>query len=390
MGKEDGRGRVFSAADDYRGPPPIEGDVGRFKKILRGDVRKNLGKYIGHDEMWGVSDPDGQGKRVVSIPVDTIELPTFRNGRGRGGVGQGEGEPGTPLGPGEPGHQDGQAGREGGQHALEVELDEILDMIEEEVDLGEMKPSKTGNIIGGYKYKVKSVTTVPGPGFLFKKSYKNALHETSGDREKAVILARAKPHRRFRSSERVEIPTARGVVIIILDVSGSMTAEKKALMRKTVGYYMAMLHRHYPTLEVRYIVHDVNAKEVSEETAMHIRESGGTKISAGIEYCRNMIANEYVDDDWNIFALNFSDGENWGEDDDERCLNLIEGMLSKLRSYCYVELQGSNTHLKRIFDHLATRKGGKEGNGRVETIRIDQREHVLEAIRRIAGKKKKK
>src|SRR5713226_9087477 len=95
----------------------IERDQQRFRKIVRGKVKSNLSKYIGRGEMIGK-----KGKDLVSIPLPQIDIPQFRYGsKGSGGVGQGDGEPGTPLGPPQ-GEGDAGAGDQPGGHILEVEL----------------------------------------------------------------------------------------------------------------------------------------------------------------------------------------------------------------------------------------------------------------------------
>ena len=52
----------------------IDQDLGRFKKIVRGVVKKELRKYMSTGELIGK-----KGKNVVSIPIRQIELPTFRH-----------------------------------------------------------------------------------------------------------------------------------------------------------------------------------------------------------------------------------------------------------------------------------------------------------------------
>src|SRR6516164_1508809 len=84
----------------------IERDRQRFRKLVRGKVKSNLSKYISRGEMIGK-----KGKDLVSIPLPQIEIPQFRYGqKGSGGAGQGDGDPGTPLGPPQPGDGKGQAG----------------------------------------------------------------------------------------------------------------------------------------------------------------------------------------------------------------------------------------------------------------------------------------
>jgi uncharacterized sporulation protein YeaH/YhbH (DUF444 family) len=94
----------------------VQRDYNRFRQIVQGKIRQNLRKYISHGEMLG-----RKGRELVSIPLPQLDVPHFRYGKnGSGGVGQGDGEPGTPLGPGEPGDNPGAAGNEPGAHMLEV------------------------------------------------------------------------------------------------------------------------------------------------------------------------------------------------------------------------------------------------------------------------------
>src|ERR1700758_626861 len=63
----------------------IDRDAQRFRRIVRGKVKSNLGKYISRGEMIGK-----KGKDLVSIPLPQIDLPQFRYGqKGSGGVPRG-------------------------------------------------------------------------------------------------------------------------------------------------------------------------------------------------------------------------------------------------------------------------------------------------------------
>ena len=110
----------------------IDQDHGRFRQIVRGRIRQNLRKYISQGELIG-----RKGKDQVSIPIPQIDIPRFRFGdKQRGGVGQGDGNPGDPVGAGEdkqPGQ--GKAGGEPGDHILEVDvtLDELAAILGEEL-----------------------------------------------------------------------------------------------------------------------------------------------------------------------------------------------------------------------------------------------------------------
>ena len=77
-----------------------------------------------------------------------------------------------------------------------------------------------------------------------------------------------------------ESVTTRGVdVVVALDVSGSMGAEQKELVRIESFWLDAWITSHYQGTRSVYIVHDAAAKEVDRDTFFRIRESGGTVIS---------------------------------------------------------------------------------------------------------------
>src|SRR5215813_2392876 len=150
----------------------IERDHQRFRKIVRGKVKTNLGKYISRGELIGK-----KGRDLVSIPLPQIDLPQFRYGqKGSGGVGQGDGDPGQPL-TAPQGDSDSGAGDQPGGHILEVELtmEEMAQILGEELALPRIEPRGKKNIISE-KAKYTSIRNV-GPESLrhFKRTYKRVL-----------------------------------------------------------------------------------------------------------------------------------------------------------------------------------------------------------------------
>src|SRR5258708_38346748 len=128
----------------------IERDYQRFRKIVRGKVKSNLGKDISRGEMIGK-----KGKDLVSIPLPQIQPPQFRFGqKNSGGAGQGDGDVGQALGPPQPGDGHG-AGDQPGGHILEVELtmEELAAILGEELSLPRIQPrGKKHNVTTRAKY----------------------------------------------------------------------------------------------------------------------------------------------------------------------------------------------------------------------------------------------
>src|SRR5690606_18481551 len=153
----------------------IDKDHSRFREIVRGKIRQNLRKYISRGDLMS-----RKGKDTVSIPMPQVDIPRFTLGGGqKSGVGQGEGEPGDPIG-GDP--QDGESGQgeagEGeGQKALEVEvtLDELAAILGEELGLPRIEP-KGSEALDTKKDRYISLRST-GPESLrsFKATFKRAL-----------------------------------------------------------------------------------------------------------------------------------------------------------------------------------------------------------------------
>src|SRR5256714_2798987 len=168
-----------------------------------------------------------KGKDLVSIPLPQIDIPQFRYGtKGSGGVGQGDGQPGTPLGPPRQGDGKGQAGDQPGGHILEVELtmEEMAQILGEELALPRIQPRGKKNIIST-RDKYSSIRQV-GPERLrhFKRTYKRALKRQISSGTYNPDDPRVVPERQdkqYRSWKEVPLPQSVACIVYMMDVSGS-------------------------------------------------------------------------------------------------------------------------------------------------------------------------
>ena len=146
----------------------IQRDAARFHEIVRGKIRENLRKYVTHGEMIG-----RKGGDLVSIPVPQLDVPHFRYGKNKsGGVGQGDGQPGQPIGRGDDEEGEGSAGSQPGSHLLEVDvtLDELADLLGDSLELPRIEP-KGNNSLDDEKSRYDSIRRT-GPESLrhFRRS----------------------------------------------------------------------------------------------------------------------------------------------------------------------------------------------------------------------------
>ncbi len=359
----------------------IEQDRSRYKQIVKGKIRENLRKYITNGELIG-----RQGKDLVSIPVPQVELPRFTFGRrNSGGVGQGEGEPGDQLSPGDPAEGQG-AGDGAGQHIWEAEvsIDEMVQMLADELELPRIQPKGNKSV----ETEIARYTDIRrvGPESLrhFKRTYREALKRQLAagqyDPDNPVII----PHpedRRYRSFRTKPRPDANAVIIYLMDVSGSMGEREKRLVRITAFWIDAWLKKNYRNVHRRYIIHDAVAGEVDEHAFYRIRQGGGTKISSALHHCHKLIDALYNPAEWNIYLFQFSDGDNFGSDNDQSLSVLQDQLLPVANLYCYgqVDERPYGTTFIDILDRLEEREN-------LITTRIRNDDAIYDALKAFLGK----
>jgi uncharacterized sporulation protein YeaH/YhbH (DUF444 family) len=98
------------------------------------------------------------------------------------------------------------------------------------------------------------------------------------------------------------------------------------------------LQKSYDKIELVFIRHHTSAMEVDEENFFHSRESGGTVVSSALVLMRDIIQQRYPTDEWNIYAAQASDGDNW-DSDSANCGQLLDTQLLPLVQYfAYIEI----------------------------------------------------
>src|SRR4051812_39114896 len=150
----------------------IKRDHARFRAIVKGRIKHDLKKYVTHGEMIG-----RKGKDMVTIPLPQIEIPHFKFGeKEQGGVGQGDGKAGDPIGQGDPQPGQGEAGNQGGDHQIEVDLTlaELAEILGEQLELPKIEPKGHKTL----KSKVDKYTAIANQGPNSLRHFKRTFRET--------------------------------------------------------------------------------------------------------------------------------------------------------------------------------------------------------------------
>jgi sporulation protein YhbH len=366
----------------------VNQDRARFREILRGRIRRNLRKYISSGEIIARS-----GKDVITVPVPHIDIPRFRyETRQQKGVGQGDGEPGDPLSGEEAEGQEGgkQAGDQPGDHMLEEEISigELAQILGEELELPRIEHKGKERIVTVHEKLIGVRRAGPESLRHFKRTFKEALKRqiASGtyDQRNPLIIP-IKEDRRYKSFRKEVIPETNAVLIYIMDVSGSMGDEQKEIVRIESFWIDTWLRSQYKGIECRYIIHDATAKEVDRETFFRTKESGGTIISTSYKQSIEILDSDYPESEWNVYIFQFSDGDNWSNEDNKLCVKLLrDDILPRTNLFCYGQVEspyGSGQFLKELKEHFTE-------DQRVAMSNIPNRDAIVDSIKEFMGKGK--
>jgi uncharacterized sporulation protein YeaH/YhbH (DUF444 family) len=117
-----------------------------------------------------------------------------------------------------------------------------------------------------------------------------------------------------------------------------MTQDIKDMAKRFYLLLYLFLERNYEETEIVFIRHHINASEVSEHDFFYSRETGGTIVSSALQLTRDIINERYASSEWNIYAAQASDGDNW-VDDSPNCYQILkEDILPHVQYFSYVEI----------------------------------------------------
>jgi hypothetical protein len=123
------------------------------------------------------------------------------------------------------------------------------------------------------------------------------------------------------------------------DVSGSMGEFEKYITRSFYFWMVRFLREKYHNVKIVFITHHAEAQEVDEEAFFNLGESGGTKVSTAYTLALDIIKERYDPQYWNIYPFHFSDGDNWGDADNQLCVELVHKLIDVSGLFGYGEIR---------------------------------------------------
>ncbi|MDH2895508.1 YeaH/YhbH family protein [Rahnella sp. PAMC25617] len=356
----------------------------RFLRRYKSQIKQSIAEAINKRSVTDVDSGES-----VSIPNADINEPMFHQGRGglRHRV-----HPGNdhfvqndrierPQGGGGGGSGQGEASQDGegeDEFSFQISKDEYLDLLFEDLalpnlrknqhkQLNEFKTHRSGYTSNGVPANISVVRSLQNSlarrtaMTAGKKRELRELESTLTEVEhsepaqlleeerlrKEIAELRAKIAKtpfidtfdlRYRNYERRPEPSSQAVMFCLMDVSGSMDQATKDMAKRFYILLYLFLSRTYKNVDVVYIRHHTQAKEVDEQEFFYSQETGGTIVSSALKLMDDVIRERYDPAQWNIYAAQASDGDNWA-DDSPLCHQLLaQKILPLVRYYSYIEI----------------------------------------------------
>ncbi len=333
-------------------------DQERHREKVKQAIKENLADLVS-DESIIMS----QGRQIVKIPIRSLDEYRFRynfNKNKQTGSGDGHTQIGDLIAQGRPDDAKSKGDQGAGDapgvdyYEADVALEDIQSLLFMELELPDLAPKASERVVNT-DIDFRDVRKKGLMGNIDKKRTllasirRNQLHDTGENRIIQEDL-------RFKAWDEIVKPDSNAVVLALMDTSGSMGLFEKYCARTFFFWMSRFLKTKYDHVEIRYIAHHTEANEVSEEYFFTKGESGGTICSSAYECALRIIERDYPPDQFNIYPIHFSDGDNLTSDNDN-CVKLVTMLcdLSQMFGYAEVNQYSRNSTLMSSYGKISAK-----------------------------------
>lgn len=340
----------------------------RFLRRYKEQIRKSVADVV---SKRSITDMEQGGN--VSVPVKDISEPSFHHGAGGDREYVNAGNRKFNTGDKIPRPDGGGAGRgsgagEGGgesndEFTFALSREEFMNLFFDDLEL----PHLVRNALGetrDFKWRRAGYTQTGVPANLsVARSLRNAMArrialgaplkrqvlelQAAQAAEEEIEAVRRRIERipfvdeidlRYRHRVKEPQPISQAVMFCLMDVSASMTEDKKDLAKRFFTLLYLFLTRKYEKVELVFIRHTDDAEEVDEDTFFHDTRSGGTVVLSALKLMQEVMAARYPAAAWNIYGAQVSDGDAFGADPEKSRACLSEQLLPQIRYFAYIEV----------------------------------------------------
>lgn len=334
-------------------------DQARHQEKVKEAIKQNLPDLVTEESVIL-----SNGREVIKIPIRSLDEYKFKyNYQKQQHAGQGDGDSqigdvvardGTPkkgAGKGQGGAGD-QAGED--YYEAEIDVEQLQEMLFAELELPDLK-QKEQSFITVTDIQFNDIRKKGLMGNIDKKrTLLEALRRNALDGQQDDLLKISIDDLRFKTWNETVKPHSNAVILAMMDTSGSMGIFEKYVARSFFFWMSRFLRTKYEHVEIVYIAHHTEAKEVSEEDFFTKGESGGTICSSAYHKALEIIQSRYSPERFNIYPFHFSDGDNLSSDND-RCVKLVKELMNLSNMFGYGEVNQYNrsSTLMSAYRHIS-------------------------------------
>ena len=310
--------------------------IGSLDELLERDKQREKDGFPRKIRVGRLIKP-GRGKKdkVVVVPTTVEEKllhdNTFRPPEEEGGEGgAGEGEEGEIIGeqPVRPEEGEGEGAGEGdtGAHEMESNAYDLGKILTEKFELPNLQDKGKKRSLTRYTYDMTDRHRGVGQ-ILDKKATLKQIVETNISLGNIPDLYDIDPtdflispsDKIYRILSREKDYESQAMVFFLRDYSGSMAGKPTELVvSQHVLIYSWLIYQYERQVESRFILHDVEAKEVPDFfTYYNSRVAGGTKVASAFHLVNEIVEKENLAADYNIYVFHGTDGDDWDVDGKE-------------------------------------------------------------------------
>jgi uncharacterized protein len=364
----------------------------RHRDKIKESIRDNIGDILAEESIIGRSR-----EKIIKVPIRSIKEYRFVYGDNSAQVAEGTGneQQGDVVKQGKDGQKgEGGPGNTPGADILEtdVSIDDLINIMFEDLELPnlerkalrqistDVQKKRKGRQKTGIRSKLDRKATVrnrlkrlwskKGRPYAQIKGVVSANNQPAEDSDERFPFH--KDDLRYYRTVTTTREESNAVVFCIMDTSGSMGSTKKYLARSFYFLLYQFVRQKYENVEVVFIAHHTEAREVSEDEFFHKVESGGTYISSGYSKALEIIEERYHPSLWNIYAFHCSDGDNFYSDND-KSIELARKLCDVCNIFGYGEIKptGNSYYSGSMLDVFA-----ELDNPNFETVLIEKKEDL--------------
>ena len=349
----------FSNGDKMGGQSNYDHSVTTLQDVIERDKQREKDGFPKIGKVGKFTAPSKRGKdKVIIVPhIDEAKFEHDLSYAPPELSGQGEGEEGDVIAEEPVSHEDqGNSGLGGDgeseEHGLIVDVVEYGKMISERFNLPNINDKGKKKTLPIYYDKLRGLRKGFGSHLDEERTLEEIINTNiilgnitdNGDVDFKNLIVSPDDFVYWTYAE-IKDYESQALVFFMRDYSGSMAGPPTDVLRQQhLTLYAWLIYNYDEKVISRYVLHDTEALEVPNFNIYWQKQTaGGTKVLSGFKYLNDVIKNENLARDYNLYVFYGTDGDDWMGDTDETVEEIEKLIKSTNRTGITILKDGHNS-----------------------------------------------